>query len=156
MTNVNGNNYANSEALLKRLQMKNLLDGQAKQAAEKTGEQKEETAPTVEFKENNQGSLDTLDYQALMNSSLVQNMKTSAGQFKTYTLSSKGLKVLKVGNKEVLVKGTGSFDIAINGNSITIKAGKHASNISFESKSGLNIIVKKSDKYPNTKFNLTT
>ncbi len=155
MTNVNGNNYANSEALLKRLQMKNLMD-EKKEDVQKHPEGKEETTtqqPTCS--ENNAGAMQALDYQALMNSTLVQNMKVNNAKFTPYTLNSSGT-TFNINGEDVLVTGKGSFDIAIEGNNVVIKAGKGASSITFNNTQDLNITVEKSTKDSSASFNLTT
>ena len=53
MTNVNSNNYSNSEALLKRLQMKNLMDGKK----EEVQEQQEQGRPQEHGDCGGQGDL---------------------------------------------------------------------------------------------------
>ena len=165
MTDINGN-YSNSDALLKKLQMKGLME-EKKEETETTPAQEGEEETTLDpaYSENNEGSLQSLDYQAVLNSSFISKNKikteANAGEFKTYNLSGNGkssgkLTKLKVNNKTVWVKGTGTFDIAVDGNNIIIKATSTSSSITFSTNQDLNYIVEKSDKAPNKKFNLTT
>ena len=135
MTNIN--NYSNSEELIKRLQMKGLLDEKNKETQEQQAEVEEETTtPQNVCSENNTGSLELLDYQALMNSTLVQNMKINDAKFTTYSLTSEGT-TININGEDVLVKGSGNFEIAIEGNNVVIKAGKNASSIKFNNSKDL-------------------
>ena len=136
------NNYTVSEALLKRLQMKGLLDGQSNQTK---GDNNDNNTPQSTHANDVQGSLQTLDYQALMNSTLVQNTKIQDVQFQTYKLTSAGTKIL-INGEEVLVKGSGEFEIAIKDNNVIIRSTKNSSSIQFKNTKDLNITVEEGAK----------
>ncbi len=151
MSGIN-NNYSNSEALLKRLQMKNLMDGKKEEVQELQQGEQQEVHPASTCSENNAGSLQALDYQALLNSTLVKNTKVQNVKFNTYTLSSNNPAEIEINGEKIAVTGKGCFEIAIENNNVIIKAGKNASSIKFNNTKDLNITVEKS----NAAFNLTT
>ncbi len=157
MTDIN-NNY--SDGLLKRLHLKGLTDGRKEQTETKPEEQQEEK-PQVkpEYKEDNAGSMQALDYQAIMNSSLVKNTKieNANGKFGE-PIDLNTTKSIKINGEDVSISGSGKFYIAVEGNNVVIQATSTSSSIKFNNTADLdlNITVEKSAKAPNKVFALTT
>ncbi len=155
MSGINNNNY--SDELIKRLQMKGLMEGKKEEPETQPEEQEEEqNAPKPTCSENNEGSLQALDYMAMMNLTFMQNSKKAAEEGFTLLPNNSDGKSVTINDEEVLVITTGEFYIAVDGNNIVIKAGKNASSIEFVNSGDLNITVEKSAVTPAKEFNLKT